>query len=75
MELIKITEQNGKQAVSARELHSFLEIETRFDIWIKRMFEYGFEEFKDYETCTFLNAHNQQVMIMRFRWIVLKKFQ
>ena len=62
MELIKITEQNGKQAVSARELHSFLEIETRFDIWIKRMFEYGFEEFKDYETCTFLNTHNQQVI-------------
>lgn len=61
MQLIKITEQDGKQAVSARELHLFLEIETRFDIWIKRMLEYGFEENKDFETCTFLNASNQTV--------------
>lgn len=62
MELIKITEQNGKQAVSARELHTFLDIETRFDIWIKRMFGYGFEENKDYETCSFLNLNNQTVI-------------
>lgn len=62
MELIKITEQDGQQAVSARELHSFLEIETRFDIWIKRMFEYGFEENKDYQTCSFLNLNNQHVI-------------
>ena len=61
-ELIKITEQNGSKAVSARELHLFLEVETRFDIWIKRMFEYGFEENRDYETCTFLNINNQQVI-------------
>lgn len=62
MELIKITEQNGKQAVSGRDLHYFLDIETRFDIWIKRMLEYGFDEFRDYETCTFLNTQNQQVI-------------
>ena len=46
--LIRITEHDGKQAVSARELHAFLEIGTRFDNWIKRMFEYGFVENTDY---------------------------
>lgn len=48
MELIKITEQNGEQVVSARELHQFLEIDTRFNDWILRMFEYGFEENIDF---------------------------
>ncbi|MSN85651.1 antA/AntB antirepressor family protein [Riemerella anatipestifer] len=48
-ELIKITEQNGKQAVSARELHTFLEIKDKFTDWIKRMFEYGFIENIDYQ--------------------------
>ncbi|MDY3524928.1 phage antirepressor KilAC domain-containing protein [Riemerella anatipestifer] len=48
--LIKITEQNGKQAVSARELHSFLEIKDKFADWIKRMFEYGFIENIDYQS-------------------------
>lgn len=46
---IKISEQNGKQAASAKELHLFLEIDTRFDIWIQRMFEYGFTENTDYQ--------------------------
>lgn len=48
-ELIKITEQNGKRAVSARELHTFLEVETRFDIWCNRMFDYGFAKNIDYQ--------------------------
>lgn len=47
--IIKITENNGSQVVSARELHQFLETETRFDIWIKRMFEYGFTQNVDYQ--------------------------
>ena len=48
-ELIKLTIQpNGEQAVSARELHSFLEIETQFSKWAERMFEYGFVENQDY---------------------------
>ena len=41
-ELIKITEQNGNQAVSARELHKFLEITERFSNWFERMLQYGF---------------------------------
>lgn len=45
-ELIKI---NSNNTVSARELHEFLKIETRFDIWFNRMKEYGFVEKVDYE--------------------------
>lgn len=48
-ELIKITEQNGKRAVSARELHKFLEVQTPFTMWIDRMFEYGFAEKLGYQ--------------------------
>ncbi|WP_172918578.1 antA/AntB antirepressor family protein [Capnocytophaga canis] len=47
--LIKITEQKGQKVVSARELHKFLEVETRFDKWMIRMFEYGFTENTDYQ--------------------------
>lgn len=46
--LITITEQNGNQAVSARELHTFLGIKRDFTNWCKQMFEYGFEEDKDF---------------------------
>jgi len=47
-ELIKVTEKNEQQIVSARELHRFLEVKTPFRKWIDRMFEYGFEENSDY---------------------------
>ena len=49
-ELIRITEHNGKQAVSARELHSYLESKQDFSTWIKAKIEkYGFIEGHDYE--------------------------
>ena len=48
-ELIKITEENGQRAVSARELHLFLEVQSKFADWIKnRIKEYGFIENQDY---------------------------
>ena len=48
-ELIKITEENGQRAVSARELHLFLEVQSKFADWIKnRINEYGFIENQDY---------------------------
>ena len=56
-ELIKITEQNGKRAVSARELHKFLEVQTPFTMWIDRMFEYGFTENIDFEATNFFVNH------------------
>tara|TARA_R110002051_G_scaffold318245_1_gene400382 strand:+ start:17368 stop:18069 length:702 start_codon:yes stop_codon:yes gene_type:complete len=46
--LINIKEQNGIKVCSARELHNFLEVGTRFRDWIERMFEYGFIENQDY---------------------------
>ena len=46
--LINIKEENGKQVVSARELHYFLESKAKFTDWCERMFEYGFSENKDY---------------------------
>lgn len=49
-ELIKITEQNGQKAVSARELHKFLESKRDFSNWIKdRIEKYGFIENQDFE--------------------------
>lgn len=48
-ELITITEQNGQRAVSARELHQFLEVKSKFADWIKnRIEEYGFVENQDF---------------------------
>ena len=45
-ELIKVNKENN--TVSARELHEFLEIRTRFDTWFGRMIDYGFEENSDF---------------------------
>lgn len=46
--LIAITEQNGSQVVSAKELHKFLGVKTVLPNWMPRMIEYGFEEDKDF---------------------------
>lgn len=48
MELIKIIERDGRQLVSGRELHEFLEIRTKYEDWFRRMVEYGFEEAIDF---------------------------
>ena len=45
-ELIKVNKENN--TVSAREVHKFLEIGTRFDKWFIRMCEYGFNENDDF---------------------------
>lgn len=48
-ELIKITErQNGDNVVSARDLYTFLGVNSVFTTWCKRMFSYGFEENIDF---------------------------
>ena len=49
LELIKVNENN---TVSARELHEFLEVGTRFNDWFERMINYGFEENSDFRAIT-----------------------
>lgn len=53
-ELIKInTNDSEKITVSARDLHQFLEVGTQFKDWVRRMFEYGFEEGIDFNMLKF----------------------
>ena len=47
-ELLNIEVKDGRQLVSGRELHEFLEIGTRYDTWFRRMLEYGFIENQDF---------------------------
>lgn len=47
-ELIPIREHGGKQAVSGRELHEFLQIGRDYSNWFKQMVEYGFTEGQDF---------------------------
>lgn len=59
-ELIKISaNSHGRQAVSGRELHELLEIETPYHIWFPRMVEYGFVENQDFEVLN-KNVQNPQ---------------
>lgn len=50
-----------QQAVSARELHGFLELTERFASWFERMLAYGFSEFIDFEKCKSFNASNREL--------------
>lgn len=59
-ELINIKNENGQQAVSARDLHEFLVVDSitnnvgeKYADWIKRMVDYGFDENIDYEIIRF----------------------
>lgn len=47
-ELIRVTYENDRPVVSARDLHEFLEVGTRFSDWFPRMCEYGFSEGQDF---------------------------
>lgn len=49
-ELIKIDYSNDRPAVSARDLHEFLEVGSEYSHWFKRMCEYGFTEGQDYSS-------------------------
>lgn len=53
-ELLPISENNGKKAVNARYLHSFLRVGKDFSTWIKgRINKYDFVEGKDFEPLYF----------------------
>lgn len=48
-QLIPVSENEiGEVIVSGRKLHEFLEVESKYQDWINRMFEYGFSENSDY---------------------------
>lgn len=47
-ELIRVDYTNDQPAVSARELHEFLEVGARYNDWFPRMCEYGFSEGQDF---------------------------
>lgn len=52
--------QDLQQAVSARELHDFLESGERLSRWFDRMCSYGFSEGQDYLGCTFTHTLSNQ---------------
>lgn len=47
-ELIPIRDEGGRKAVTGRDLHEFLEIESRYNDWFPRMIEYGFTAGQDF---------------------------
>ena len=58
-ELIKITYNNDRPAVSARDLHDFLEVGARFNDWFPRMCEYGFTEGDDFNLLKIERVQNE----------------
>lgn len=51
-ELIKVNYDNDRPTVSARDLHEFLEVKSRYNDWFNNMSSYGFVENTDYMTFT-----------------------
>ena len=47
-DLIKVDYTKEEPTVQGRELHQFLEVESRYNDWFKRMCEYGFSEDIDF---------------------------
>ena len=59
-----IQNEKGEKCVSAKSLHSFLEVKTRLDKWIPRMMEYGFIENVDFQRLSnFDHTLNRDVLI------------
>jgi anti-repressor protein len=46
--LIPINYNNDRQTVNGRTLHEFLEVDSNYTTWFKRMTEYGFSEGTDF---------------------------
>lgn len=55
-ELIKITENNGGRAVSAKDLHQLLNCPEQFSKWIERFLSYGYVQGVDYEQTALLHS-------------------
>ena len=50
-ELIKVNYDSDRPTVLGRDLHEFLEVNTKYSDWFKRMCEYGFTEGIDFMVC------------------------
>ena len=59
-DLLNIQMKDGKQLVSARDLHEFLGVKTDFRHWFPRMCEYGFIDNEDYTPVIFDHPINKQ---------------
>ena len=66
-ELIKVTEQNGEQLVSARELYEFLELDkSQWARWTKKNIEEIFEENQEYQRLDIVsNGNNTTEYILK----------
>lgn len=64
-DLIKVDYTGEKPAVSARELHEFLEVKTAYKDWFPRMCEYGFTRGEDFNP-----LKNERVQIEGERRVV-----
>lgn len=62
-ELIKINYDSEQPLVSARDLHTFSELQERYSKWFERMAEYGFSEGVDYTPYQMVHPRNHQEMI------------
>lgn len=58
-ELIKIDYSNDRPAVSARDLHEFLDVGTKYADWFPRMCEYGFAEGQDFNLLKIERVHQE----------------
>ena len=59
-ELVKITEENGVQLVSARELYDFLELDkSQWARWSKRNIEELFDENQEYQRLDIVSNGNK----------------
>lgn len=58
--LVNICCNNDQITVSARELHDFLEVRTKFQDWFPRMREYGFIEGQDFNPLKIENVPSQK---------------
>ena len=61
IEIIKVmTQVDGTQVVSARELYDFLDVKERFSKFMDRNLEFGFEENVDYTPYQLVHPQNSQ---------------
>lgn len=57
-ELLRVNYDSDRITLSARELHEFLEVKTKYKDWFPRMCEYGFSENIDYRLVAQKRATN-----------------